>query len=94
MNIKELLEQANSLEHQLFIKYSLVKHPTELEIINWFELTNQYVSDGAEPDQAAKKAALKCFDVDPHIIRKSQTDTIEALLLLAKKKVEGNTKDD
>ena len=94
MNIKELLEQANSLEHQLFIKYSLVKHPTESEIIDWFELTNQYVSDGAEPDQAAKKAALKCFDVDPQMIKKSQTDTIEALLLLAKKKVEGNTKDD
>lgn len=94
MEIRDLLEQEISLEHQLYIKYSLVKHPTESEIVKWLYLTNQYISDGIDPDKAAREAALDCFEVDPHIIRKSQTDTIEALLLLAKKKIEDKTSND
>ncbi|HFG2162366.1 MULTISPECIES: hypothetical protein [Vibrio] len=94
MNIDDLLEKVKSLEHRLFIKYSLVQHPTEAQIAKWYELTNQFISDGVEPEQAAKKAAFDSFEVDPSMIRKTQADTIEALLLMARKKVEEKTKDD
>ena len=45
------------------------------------------MSDGESLEAASCKAALEAFEVDPRIIRKSQTDTIEALLAMAKAKV-------
>lgn len=88
MDIYEALEKAKSIEHQLFIKYSLVKHPTESEVFSWSILAEQYISEGLNKDDAGRKAANETFEVDLRICRKSQADTIEALLEKVKKKVD------
>ncbi|MCG9559868.1 hypothetical protein [Vibrio kanaloae] len=88
MNIQDIMKQASSVEHQLFIKYSLVKHPSKEEITSWLERTEYYLKQGLSKDEAGRKAASEAFEVDLNIIRKSQADTIEALLEKAKKKVD------
>lgn len=88
MDINELMKQARSLEHQLFIKYRLDVHPTEDEIRKWHCKTNDYVLSGLDVENAGKLAALDCFKVNENIVRKSQVDTIEALLAMARKKVD------
>lgn len=88
MDIHEALEKAKSIEHQLFIKYSLVKYPTEDEVLSWSILTQNYINEGLNKDDAGRKAANETFDVDLRIRRKSQADTIEALLEKVKKKVD------
>ncbi|WP_213865652.1 hypothetical protein, partial [Vibrio crassostreae] len=94
VNIQELIDRANNLEHQLYIKYSLVTHPQVSDIQNWVKRTEAYMSDGDSLEAASCKAALEAFEVDPRIIRKSQTDTIEALLAMAKAKVDEETKNN
>ena len=88
MHINELINQASSLEHQLFIKYRLEIHPTKDEIYNWYCKTNSYIESGLDMENAARRAALDCFRVNHNIVRKSQVDTIEALLAMARKKVD------
>lgn len=88
MDINELMKQARSLEHQLFIKYRLDVHPTKDEIRKWYCKTNDYIVSGLDIENAGKLAALDCFKVNENIVRKSQVDTIEALLAMARKKVD------
>lgn len=87
MDIHELIKQANRIETQLFIKYRLVKHPTNDQVIAWYQATTAYIDNGFNIEEAAQKAANDIFEIDARIVRKSQTDTIEALLALAKKRV-------
>ncbi|HHQ4622620.1 hypothetical protein [Aeromonas veronii] len=88
MDINELMKQARSLEHQLFIKYRLDEHPTKDEISKWYGKTNDYIVSGLDIENAGKLAALDCFKVNESIVRKSQVDTIEALLAMVKKMVD------
>ncbi|HHQ4580169.1 TPA: hypothetical protein ACSP17_002394 [Aeromonas hydrophila] len=82
------MKQARSLEHQLFIKYRLEVHPAKDEITKWHDKTNDYIVAGLDMENAGKRAALDCFKVNENIVRKSQTDTIEALLAMVKKMVD------
>lgn len=88
MNINELINQSRTLEHQLFIKYRLEVHPTKDEIQDWYCKTNSYIKSGLDMENAARRAALNCFRVNPSIVRKSQVDTIEALLAMARKRAD------
>ncbi|HIF9082532.1 TPA: hypothetical protein ACX6NP_003444 [Photobacterium damselae] len=94
MDINKILEQSMSLEHQIFIKYGLVSHPTEEDIAKWYYRTQANIADGMDPEQASRKAAFDVYDIDPRILRKSQADTIEALLLRAKQLVERESNND
>ncbi|PSV97856.1 hypothetical protein [Photobacterium iliopiscarium] len=93
MDINKIIEHAQSLEHQLYIKYKLVEQPNKEDIVKWYRLTNLYIAKGLPPEDASRKAAWETFEIDINILRKSQTDTIEALLLKAQKSVEENEKN-
>lgn len=70
----------------LRIKYKLSQVPTETEALRWATLTEQYVNEGMDVDEAGRRAADELFEVVPNLVLKAEADTIEALLEQAKKK--------
>ena len=67
---------------RLALKYKTISTPNTAQILHFKMLTNQYRREGHSLEQAGQKAAEKAFRIDEQIIRKSQGDTLEALLTL------------
>jgi len=63
-------------------KYKTTQRPTKQQILHFKMLVNQYIREGDNAEKAGQKAARKSFQIDETILRKSQGDTIEALLHL------------
>lgn len=94
MDIHEVIKICSTLEHKIFIKYSLVEMPNQMEVNNWLNLTEKYINESMSEAEAGQLAADESFVIDKTILRRSQADTIEALLEMARKKVKEESNDD
>ncbi len=77
----------SNLSSRLMIKFGLPPgHPTNEEVIRWLEKVMFYINNGFQVEEAGHKAAQETFYGYRTYRYSSQADSIETLLMEAKKK--------
>jgi len=75
-----------NIAQPLLVKYGLTHLPSNTDVAQWLYEVETLVELGADREEAGQNAAKRIFQEVGSCVYLSQAETIETLLLMAKKK--------